>query len=182
MLSRGKWGTSFNENKISHRWRGCALLDSQLSSKDSQPSLVQEPAVGCIAWLDVFELYETGKLHIINPHPAEAEGNFDKLPLHIAWIWSRLCFWPWNNAARSRSILKSASHMYEASVWDALNRASTQRRVVQICKDCLLLGFARLREVATVTTKAEVSAKRDLLTIESLRMADDLAKRNFDWF
>jgi hypothetical protein len=33
------------ENKISHRWRGCALLDSQLSSKDSQLSLVQEPAV-----------------------------------------------------------------------------------------------------------------------------------------
>ena len=45
-------GIKPNEHKISHRWRACALLDSQLSSKHSQLSLVQEPAIGCIAGLD----------------------------------------------------------------------------------------------------------------------------------
>jgi hypothetical protein len=71
-----------NENKISHCWRGCGLLDSQLSSKNTQLRLVQEPSVGCIFLLDALvnkhvELSDVSNLFIPEPHPVEARLKAD---------------------------------------------------------------------------------------------------------
>ena len=73
--SRQPWNenaASLNENKINHRWRRVVSLVYQLSSLKSQLCLVQEPAVACIAWLDV-PVY-CGVRSIISPGPCP-RGN-----------------------------------------------------------------------------------------------------------